>query len=38
MAARMAFSDRPQDHFLLLNGLDQSAPLVSGASYKIILE
>ena len=38
LAARMVFSDRPEDHFRLLNGLEIGAPLVPGAKYKIITE
>jgi predicted Zn-dependent protease len=35
MAARMAIQDRPLEHFMLLNGLEDPA-LKTGESYKII--
>jgi predicted Zn-dependent protease len=38
MAARMSGVDRPVDTFMVLNGLERSATLVSGRAYKIIVE
>ncbi|HLJ71027.1 MAG TPA: M48 family metalloprotease [Roseiarcus sp.] len=38
IAARMAVSDRPLEHFLLLNGLEKGGPLQSGQRYKIVVE
>jgi predicted Zn-dependent protease len=37
-ATRMAQLDRPQDQFLLLNGLDKDGPLKVGERYKIVVE
>lgn len=37
-AARMVVPDRPLEHFLLLNGLDQGAALKPGQRYKIVVE
>ena len=36
MAARMAFLPQPLDQFLILNGLERGAPLVSGQRYKVV--
>jgi predicted Zn-dependent protease len=38
VAARMAVSDRPLEHFLLLNGLEKGGPLQAGQRYKIVVE
>jgi predicted Zn-dependent protease len=38
IASRMAVSDRPLEHFLLLNGLEKSGPLDAGQHYKIVVE
>lgn len=37
-SGRMIVSDRPLEHFLLLNGLDRTGPLKVGQKYKIIVE
>lgn len=36
MAARMAFLPDALDQFLILNGLERGAPLVSGRRYKVV--
>jgi predicted Zn-dependent protease len=38
IAARMAVSDRPLEHFLLLNGLEKGGPLQPGQRYKIVVD
>ena len=38
LAARMAFIDRPREHFLLLNGLENAAAVKPGERYKIVVE
>ncbi len=38
MAARMSFLPSSLDQFLILNGLERGAPLVTGERYKIIVE
>ena len=38
LAARMAFLPRPVDQFLILNGLERGAALVSGQRYKIVAQ
>lgn len=38
MAQRMAGVERPQELFLILNGLDRNAALVPGQRYKIVAE
>ena len=38
IAGRMAVSDRPLEHFLLLNGLEKGGPLQSGQRYKIVVD
>ncbi len=38
MAAQMSFTDRPEEHFRLLNGLEPNEGLVPGQSYKIVTE
>lgn len=38
MAAQMSFTDRPEEHFRLINGLEPAAPLQPGVSYKIVSE
>jgi predicted Zn-dependent protease len=38
LAGRMVTPNRPYEYFLLLNGLDQSSPLVPGERYKIVTE
>ena len=38
MAAQMSFTDRPEEHFRLLNGLEPNEALVPGQSYKIVSE
>ncbi len=38
IAARMAVSDRPLEHFLLLNGLEKGGPLQPGQRYKIVAD
>ncbi len=38
VAARMAVTDRPLEHFLLLNGLEKGGPLRPGQRYKIVVE
>src|SRR6202000_2789387 len=36
--SRMAVTDRPLEHFLLLNGLEKGGPLLAGQKYKIVVE
>jgi predicted Zn-dependent protease len=38
MAPRMAVSDRPLEHFLLLNGLERGGALQPGQRYKIVAD
>jgi predicted Zn-dependent protease len=38
LAGQMAISDRPLEHFLLINGLEKGGPLQKGEIYKIIRE
>jgi predicted Zn-dependent protease len=38
IAGRMAVSDRPLEHFLLLNGLEKGGPLQAGQRYKIVVD
>ena len=38
LAARMAFLPRPVDQFLILNGLERGAALVSGQRYKVVAQ
>jgi predicted Zn-dependent protease len=38
VASRMAVTDRPLEHFLLLNGLEKGGPLLAGQKYKIVVE
>jgi predicted Zn-dependent protease len=38
LASHMAVTDRPLEHFLLLNGLEKAGPLMAGQKYKIVVE
>jgi predicted Zn-dependent protease len=38
LAARMTTPNRPLEYFMLLNGLDQTTPIIPGESYKIVTE
>jgi predicted Zn-dependent protease len=38
LAARMIVANRPVERFLVLNGLERSAQVKPGESYKIIVE
>jgi predicted Zn-dependent protease len=38
IAGRMAVTDRPLEHFLLLNGLEKGGPLMPGQHYKIVVD
>jgi predicted Zn-dependent protease len=38
LARGMAITDRPLEHFLLLNGLDAAGPATAGESYKTVVE
>ena len=38
LSARMAVADRPREHFLLLNGLENAASVKAGERYKIVVE
>ncbi|BDV34677.1 MULTISPECIES: M48 family metalloprotease [Methylocystis] len=38
LAARMTTPNRPLEYFRLLNGLDESEPVVAGERYKIVTE
>jgi predicted Zn-dependent protease len=38
LAREMAITDRPLEHFLLLNGLEAAGPLPAGESYKTVVE
>jgi predicted Zn-dependent protease len=38
LAARMAVSDRPLEHFLLLNGLEKGGAVPAGQRFKIVVD